>query len=135
MGHAHVAPIKGVEGFNRAAPVAGPTHVDVTEGGKKLRRGARLWTIAVATFKNETYRCLRLSAPTDEEITAGARYPAGYVHLPRGAEAEWVKQLVGEQLVTVKTKRGFSRLEWQKLRERNESLPGLRARRSVDRRC
>jgi phage terminase large subunit GpA-like protein len=122
MGHAHVAPIKGVEGFNRAAPVAGPTHVDVTEGGKKLRRGARLWTIAVATFKNETYRCLRLSAPTDEEITAGARYPAGYVHLPRGAEAEWVKQLVGEQLVTVKTKRGFSRLEWQKLRERNESL-------------
>src|SRR5262245_39047043 len=42
--------------------------------------------------------------------------------LPRGAEAEWVKQLVGEQLVTVKTKRGFTRLEWQKLRERNEAL-------------
>ena len=36
-------------------------------------------------------------------------------HLPRGTEAEWLKQLVGEQLVTVKTKRGFSRLEWQKL--------------------
>jgi phage terminase large subunit GpA-like protein len=46
----------------------------------------------------------------------------GFVHLPRGAEAEWVKQLVAEQLVTVKTKRGFSRLEWQKLRERNEAL-------------
>ena len=44
------------------------------------------------------------------------------MHLPRGTEAEWVKQLVGEQLVTVKTKRGFSRLEWQKLRERNEAL-------------
>ena len=27
-----------------------------------------------------------------------------------------------EQLVTVKTKRGFARLEWQKLRERNEAL-------------
>jgi phage terminase large subunit GpA-like protein len=122
VGHAQVAPIKGVEGFNRAAPVVGPTHVDVTEGGKKLRRGARLWTIAVATFKSETYRFLRLSGPTDEEIAAGASYPAGYVHLPRGAEAEWVKQLVAEQLVTVKTKRGFSRLEWQKLRERNEAL-------------
>jgi phage terminase large subunit GpA-like protein len=122
VGHAQVTPIKGVEGFNRAAPVAGPTHVDVTEGGKKLRRGARLWTIAVATFKSETYRFLRLSSPTDEEIAAGACYPAGYVHLPRGAEAEWVKQLVGEQLVTVKTKRGFTRLEWQKLRERNEAL-------------
>jgi phage terminase large subunit GpA-like protein len=121
-GHAQVAPIKGVEGFNRAAPVIGPTHVDVTEGGKKLRRGARLWTIAVATFKSETYRFLRLLPLTDEEIAARARYPVGYVHLPRGAEAEWVKQLVAEQLVTVKTKRGFSRLEWQKLRERNEAL-------------
>jgi phage terminase large subunit GpA-like protein len=122
VGHAQVAPIKGVEGFNRAAPVIGPTHVDVTEGGKKLRRGARLWTIAVATFKSETYRYLRLSTPTDEEITAGAKFPAGYVHLPRGTEAEWIKQLVAEQLVTVKTKRGFTRLEWQKLRERNEAL-------------
>jgi phage terminase large subunit GpA-like protein len=121
-GHAQVAPIKGVEGFNRAAPVIGPTHVDVTEGGKKLRRGARLWTIAVATFKSETYRYLRLLAPTDEEIAAGAKCPAGYVHLPNGTEAEWLKQLVAEQLVTVKTKRGFSRLEWQKLRERNEAL-------------
>jgi hypothetical protein len=44
----------------------------VTEGGKKLRRGARLWTIAVATFKSETYRYLRHSAPTDEEIAAVA---------------------------------------------------------------
>ena len=44
------------------------------------------------------------------------------MHLPNGTEAEWLKQLVGEQLVTVKTKRGFSRLEWQKLRERNEAL-------------
>jgi phage terminase large subunit GpA-like protein len=121
-GHAQVAPIKGVEGFNRAAPVIGPTHVDVTEGGKKLRRGARLWTIAVSTFKSETYRYLRLTAPTDEEIAAGAKCLAGYVHLPNGTEAEWLKQLVGEQLVTVKTKRGFSRLEWQKLRERNEAL-------------
>jgi phage terminase large subunit GpA-like protein len=122
MGHAQVAPIKGVDGFNRSAPVAGPTHVDVTEGGKKLRRGARLWTIAVATFKSETYRFLRLAPPTDEDVAAGVCCPPGYVHLPRGTDAEWVKQLVGEQLVTVKTKRGFSRLEWQKLRERNEAL-------------
>jgi phage terminase large subunit GpA-like protein len=33
-----------------------------------------------------------------------------------------VKQFVAEQLVTVKTRRGFARLEWQKLRERNEAL-------------
>jgi phage terminase large subunit GpA-like protein len=122
VGHAQVAAIKGIEGFSRPAPVAGPTHVDVTEGGKKLRRGARLWTVAVATFKSETYRYLRLAKPTDEEIAAGAKSPAGYIRLPRGVDAEWVKQFVAEQLVTIKTKRGFSRLEWQKLRERNEAL-------------
>ena len=93
-----MAPGKGVEGFNRAAPVVGPSFVDVTEAGRKLRRGARLWTVAVATFKSETYRHLRLTRPTDEEIAEGAQYPAGFVHLPRGLEAEWVKQLVAEQL-------------------------------------
>ena len=89
---------------------------------RSFAAGARLWTIAVSTFKSETYRYLRLSAPTDEEIAAGAKFPAGYVHLPRGSDAEWIKQLVAEQLVTIKTKRGFQRLEWQKLRERNEAL-------------
>jgi hypothetical protein len=28
----------------------------------------------------------------------GARVPAGYIHLPQGSEAEWVKQLVAEQM-------------------------------------
>ncbi len=121
-GFAQVAPVKGVEGFNRAAPVAGPTHVDATEGGRKIRRGARLWTVAVATFKAESYRFLRLTRPTDEERAAGALTPSGYIHLAQAAYAEWVKQLVAEQLVTVKTRRGFQKLEWQKMRERNEAL-------------
>ena len=46
----------------------------------------------------------------------------GWVHLPRGIEIEWVKQLVAEQLRTAKDKRGFTRQEWAKLRERNEAL-------------
>jgi phage terminase large subunit GpA-like protein len=33
-----------------------------------------------------------------------------------------LKQFTAEQLITVRTKRGFARLEWQKLRERNEAL-------------
>ena len=44
------------------------------------------------------------------------------MHLPHGLDGEWIKQLVAEQLITVKTKRGFQRLEWQKMRERNEAL-------------
>jgi phage terminase large subunit GpA-like protein len=122
QGFAQVAPIKGVEGFNRASPVSGPTYVDATEGGKRIRRGARLWTVAVSTFKAETYRFLRLERPTADEIASGASFPPGTVHLPDWVDDEWLKQFVAEQLVTVKTKRGFARLEWQKLRERNEAL-------------
>jgi phage terminase large subunit GpA-like protein len=122
QGFAQVAPVKGVEGFNRASPVSGPTYVDATVEGKRLRRGARLWTVAVSTFKAETYRFLRLQRPTDEEIAGGARMPPGTIHLPDWVESEWLKQFVAEQLVTVKTRRGFTRLEWQKLRERNEAL-------------
>jgi phage terminase large subunit GpA-like protein len=118
MGGGQVVAIKGVDGFSRPAPVVGPTYVDATEGGRKIRRGAKLWTIAVATFKSETYRFLRLDTPTDD----GAPAPAGAIHLPRGIDAEWIRQLVAEQLITVKTRRGFTRLEWQKLRERNEAL-------------
>ena len=119
---AQVAPVKGVEGFNRSSPVSGPTYVDVTDAGKRLRRGARLWTVAVSTFKAETYRHLGLPRPTKEELATGVQHPPGTVHLPDWVESEWLKQLVAEELVTVRTKRGFARLEWQKLRERNEAL-------------
>ena len=122
VGFGQVAPIKGVEGFNRSSPVSGPTLVDATDRGKKLKRGARLWTVSVSTFKSETYRFLRASRPTDEERLEGADYLPGTIHLPDWVDSEWLKQLVGEQLVTVKNKRGFTRLEWQKLRERNEAL-------------
>lgn len=121
-GSAHVAPVKGVESFNRASPVSGPTYVDATAQGRRLRRGAKLWTVAVSTFKSETYRFLNLQRPTEDELEAGATFTPGTVHLPSWIDSEWCKQLVAEQLVTVRTRRGFSRLEWQKMRERNEAL-------------
>jgi phage terminase large subunit GpA-like protein len=121
-GAGQVAAVKGVEGFDRSTPVDGPTFVDATEAGRKLRRGAKLWKVSVAVFKSETYRFLRLDRPTDEEIAAGIAFPPGFVHLPRGLSAEWVKQLTAEQLVTVKDRRGFPRLEWRQMRERNEAL-------------
>jgi phage terminase large subunit GpA-like protein len=121
-GFADVAPVKGVDGFNRASPVTGPTYVDATDQGKRLRRGARLWTVATSTFKAETYRFLRLDRPTEQETAAGTTTPPGAIHLPLWADDEWLKQLVAEQLVTVRTRRGFQKLEWQKLRERNEAL-------------
>jgi phage terminase large subunit GpA-like protein len=122
QGIAQVAPVKGLEGFNRATPVSGPTFVDATVNGRKLKRGARLWTVATATFKAETYRYLRIERPSNEDRTLGVADPAGTIHLPDWADSEWLKQLVGEQLVTIRNNRGFARQEWQKLRERNEAL-------------
>ena len=122
QGFEQVAPIKGLEGFNRATPVSGPTFVDALSGGKRLRRGARLWSIATATFKTETYRFLRLNKPSDEDRELGICDPPGTVHLPDWIDTEWLKQLVAEQLVTVRNKRGYARQEWQKMRERNEAL-------------
>jgi len=122
QGIAQVAPVKGMEGFNRATPVSGPTFVDATVNGRKLKRGARLWTVATATFKAETYRYLRLERTSDEDRASGASNPAGTIHLPDWADSEWLKQLVAEQLVTIRNKRGYARQEWQKMRERNEAL-------------
>jgi phage terminase large subunit GpA-like protein len=71
--------------------------------------------VAVATWKADLYRRLWLKR-------GDAEAPAGWVHIPRAVDAEWVKQLVSEQLTTVKDKRGFARQEWSKLRDRNEAL-------------
>ena len=108
--------LKGAESWNRAAPVTGPTLIDVMDNGRKLRRGLRLWTVAVSTFKVDLYRRLWLTRGD------GVGYPPGWVHLPEGLEPEAVKQLVAEQLVTVNDRRGFPRQEWRKLRDRNEQL-------------
>lgn len=102
--------------------MSGPTFVDATIGGKRLRRGARLWSVATATFKTETYRFLRLERPSDEDRALGVLDAPGTVHLPDWIDTEWLKQLVAEQLVTVRNKRGYVHPEWQKMRERNEAL-------------
>jgi phage terminase large subunit GpA-like protein len=115
-----IAPTKGVEGWNRAQPVQGPTLVDALVNGQKLRRGLKLWTVSVSTWKADLYRRMWLGRG-DGDADAGT-FPAGWVHLPSGIEVEWVKQLVAEQLRTSTDRRGFARQEWAKLRERNEAL-------------
>lgn len=108
-------PIKGVPGWNKASPVNGPTMVDVTENGRKLRRSLRLWTVAVDVFKSDLYRRLHLGRED------GASFPAGWVHLPQWTETEHIQQLVAEQLVTVNDRRGYTKYEWRKTRA-NEQL-------------
>ena len=117
-----VMAVKGASNRTASAPVDGPSYVEVTAQGRKIKRGVALWTVAVSSFKGELYRFLRLAGPTDEDVDAGSGWPPGYVHLPRGITSEWVQQLTAEHLVTVKGRSAVPRLEWKKLRERNEAL-------------
>ena len=113
-----VMAVKGEGGFNATQLVTGPTWVDCTVNGRKVARGAQKWGVAVSVFKAETYAWLKLDMPKD-----GEPFPPGYIHLPAGTDEEWIKQLVAEQLVTVKNKRtGFAKREWQKTRDRNEAI-------------
>ncbi len=111
-----------IKGTDRGGALVGlPTAVDITAGGKRLRRGVRVHPVAGGIAKLELFNNLRKDPPTDEELVAGVAYPAGYVHLPK-VDAEYCKQLCSEQLVTTRNRRGYSVREWQKMRERNEAL-------------
>ena len=136
QGFAQVAPVKGVEGFNRASPVSGPTYVDATVAGKRLRRGARLWTVAVSTFKAETYRFLRLERPTAEDLDAGAKFQPGTIHLP-----DWVEIGVAEAVRRRAAGHGEDEARFRPARmaeasgeKRGARHSSLRARRRLDRR-
>ena len=113
-----VMAIKGVA--RGAALIATPTAVDISKGGKKLRRGIKVFSVTVGIAKLEFYNNLRKTADVLEDGVTMA-YPAGFVHLPK-VDAEFVQQLCAEQLVTRRDRNGFAIREWQKMRERNEAL-------------
>ena len=113
--------VMAVKGVARGAALVGtPTAVDATTGGKKLRRGIKVFSVAGGIAKLEFYNNLRKSADVaDDGVTTV--YPAGFVHLPK-VDAEFIQQLCAEQLVTRRDRNGFAIREWQKMRERNEAL-------------
>ena len=110
-----------VKGVARGAALVGtPTAVDATTGGKKLRRGVKVFSVAGGIAKLEFYNNLRKSADVLEDGVT-IRYPTGFVHLPK-IDAEFIQQLCAEQLVTRRDRKGYAIREWQKMRERNEAL-------------
>jgi phage terminase large subunit GpA-like protein len=111
-------PVKGVP--RGAALIGTPTAVDISQGGKKLRRGIKVYSVAVGIAKLEFYNNLRKGADVSEDGVSTA-FPAGFVHLPK-IDAEFIQQLCAEQLITRRDRNGFPIREWQKMRERNEAL-------------
>jgi phage terminase large subunit GpA-like protein len=111
-------PVKGVP--RGAALIGTPTAIDVSQGGKKLRRGIKVFTVAVGIAKLEFYNNLRKGADVSGDGVTTV-YPTGFVHLPK-IDAEFIQQLCAEQLITRRDRNGFPVREWQKMRERNEAL-------------
>jgi phage terminase large subunit GpA-like protein len=115
------ARLMAVKGVARGASLLGtPTAVDATSGGKKLRRGIKVFPVAGGIAKLEFYNNLR-KVPEVGEDGVTVRYPTGYVHLPK-VDAEYLQQLCAEQLITRRDRNGYPVREWQKMRERNEAL-------------
>jgi phage terminase large subunit GpA-like protein len=113
--------VMAIKGVPRGAALIGtPTAVDITVNGRKLRRGVKVFSVAVGIAKLEFYNNLRKNVEAGEDGTS-LTYPDGYVHLPK-VDAEYLQQLCAEQLVTRRDRNGFPIREWQKLRERNEGL-------------
>ncbi len=106
-------PIKGVAGW-RSSITTGPVDIDLDRRGQKIKRGLKLWSVSVDVLKSELYRRLWLTR-------TGDTFPAGWVHLPQALDPEEFQQLVAEQLITVKSRNGYARQEWQKMRA-NEQL-------------
>lgn len=106
---------KGYE--HGAAPIGQPSAVDVTVGGRRSKRGVKVWPVATGMLKSELYGWLKLERPTAE---SGLPHPPGFCHFPQMPE-EFFRQLTAEQLVP-KVVKGYRKLEWVKMRERNEGL-------------
>lgn len=97
-------------------PVGTVSMVDLNHRGRKRKRGGRLWPVGVSLIKSELYSWWRQEAPLEE----GDPLPIGWSHFPEYDQAHF-QALTAEELVTRKV-RGYTRAQWEKIRERNEQL-------------
>lgn len=86
--------------------IGSPSPVEVTDRGRKLKRGGRIWPVSSGMAKSELYGWLGL------EISPAGVEPPGYCHFPQYGD-EYFKQLTAEQLVAHKTRKGYVKLEWE----------------------
>ena len=107
---------KGMPGWTTPA-IGTPTRVDITLGGKKIKRGATLWPIGTWSLKGEFYSYLRKPGrAAGQEID-----PPGYCHFGGFLGENYFKQITAEYLAEVKF-RGRVRREWRPSREDNHLL-------------
>lgn len=92
-------------------PIIGrPTKQDVTWNGEKISNGVELWPVGSDVGKSTIYSRLR-------QVEPGAKT----YHWPIGLPDEYYLQLTAERQIT-KYINGYPKLEWIKVRERNDAL-------------
>jgi len=117
LGSTRVIAVKGQDALRQAVGLA--TKTEIRRNGTRLG-GLKVWPVGSSYLKGEAYGWLKLDRPT---LESGDPHPEGYVHLPiHAAGEEYCKQLTAEQLVVRTDRRGFRKMEWVKMRERNEAL-------------
>jgi len=110
--------VMAIQGRDSLATAIGtPTTVDVNlRSGKRKPRGGRLWPVGVSLLKSRLFAWLASDPPRADEET-----PHGFCHFPKYGD-EYFKQLCAERKVKRKTRTGYVKFEWEKVRERNEVL-------------
>jgi phage terminase large subunit GpA-like protein len=99
--------IKGVPGWH--APAIGtPAQVDITQSGKKIKKGATLWPIGGWSLKATFYTNLNKDGRKADQLVD----PPGYCHYHKDFDEVAFKQVTAEYLVTV-TRKGRSFREWK----------------------
>ena len=90
------ARVMAVKGVARGSALIGtPTAVDMSQGGRKLRRSIKVFSVTVGIAKLEFYNNLRKSADVAED-GVGFVFPAGFVHLPK-VDTEFVQTTRSEE--------------------------------------
>ena len=101
-----VIAVKGQVGAGGAL-IGSPNPVDLSDRGRKLKRGYKVWPVVSGIAKSELYGWLRLMPPLPGE---GAVAP-GFCHFPEYAE-DYFRELTAEQLIPHRTAKGFVMLDW-----------------------
>lgn len=99
--------LKGVDGWSRPA-LGQPSPVDIDFRGKRIRKGAMVWSVGTWPLKGAFYADLR-----KEGVAAGqSQDPPGYCHFGGWMDEVYFRQITSEYLAT-ETFRGRARRVWK----------------------
>lgn len=119
LGTPRLRAIKGQANLTTA--VGTPRPVQINIDGIRRDGGIKMWPVGVSVLKEQFYKWLMMSRPTDESLEKGAEWPRGYCHFPEWDE-DYFKQITAEILVERADRRGFLVKQWEKIREHNHYL-------------